>query len=238
MKARRLFITGTDTGVGKTFVACGLIAAARSMGLAVAAAKPLESGCARGSDGRLFPADAAALRDAAGRCDPLDLVCPYLLEKPLAPAYAAAAQGVTIDPHLITQSLDRLSEGCDLLIIEGAGGLLAPAWEGASMADLIALGRADTLVVARTGLGTINHTLLTVEALSARNIPVAGLVFNRAADPAKDPADSSEASNPSRISSLSGAPVWAVIPYSSGGPSASVLDALKKALAGWLGEIK
>jgi dethiobiotin synthetase len=211
MKAKRLFITGTDTEVGKTFVACALIAAARRLGFRVAAAKPLETGCARGPDGALVPADAVALRDATGRNDPLELICPHRFEAPLAPAYAAEAEGAAIDPAKIAASLDALSADSDLLIIEGAGGVLVPAWPGVDMVDLMKLAGAEALVVARTGLGTINHTRLTVEALRARGASIAGLVFNRPKPPAPVPPDPSEAQNPARIAALTRLPVWAVL---------------------------
>ncbi|MBI5524845.1 MAG: dethiobiotin synthase [Deltaproteobacteria bacterium] len=234
MAARRLFVTGTDTGVGKTFVGCALVASARKLGLRVAAAKPLESGCARGADGALVPADALLLRDATGRDDAIDLICACRFEAPLAPAYAAEVEGVTIDPARIVSSLDVLSAEVDLLIIEGAGGALVPAWTGMDMVDLVALCRAEALIVARTGLGTINHTRLTVEALRARGVKIAGLVFNRPESPAVRAVDPSEAQNPARIAALTGLPVWAVFEHATGSVTGCSCASLQHALTAWI----
>jgi dethiobiotin synthetase len=233
MTAKRLFITGTDTGVGKTFVAVEVVTAARRLGLSVSVSKPLETGCATDGSGMLVPADAVTLMKAAGRTGDLDLICPYRFKAPLAPAVAVEAEGVEVEGGRISASLDTLSAGADLLVIEGAGGVLVPAWHGADMTDLMSLSRADVLVVARTGLGTINHTRLTVEALRNRGLPIAGLVFNRPVDPTLLPSDPSEAGNPSAVSSLTGLPVWAVFPHSPGGVPAEHAKTLKDSLSSW-----
>src|SRR5947208_10338258 len=115
-----LFVTGTDTGVGKTFVACALATALRQRGRRVAVMKPVETGV----EGE--PADALALRAAAADPAPLDDICPYRLRAPLAPAVAARLEGVTIDVARLVALVARRRQEADLLLVEGAGGLLVP----------------------------------------------------------------------------------------------------------------
>jgi dethiobiotin synthetase len=171
---RGLFVTATDTGVGKTEVACALVSGARAAGLDVGAMKPAQSGVTSGE-----ASDAERLREAAGGADPLELVCPYQFEPPLAPGVAARLAGVAISLPRLTEVARALALRHAALVVEGAGGLLVPLTPGATYADLaVALG-LPVLVVARAGLGTVNHTALTVEALRARRLEVAGVVLNR-----------------------------------------------------------
>lgn len=211
-----LLVTATDTGVGKTAVAAALVLAARRSGLDVGAMKPAESGCARGADGALAPADALVLHAAAGGADPLDWVCPYRLEAPLAPGVAAAREGVDIDLAEIERRF-RLLEGRhrDGVVVEGAGGLLVPIDPAFStVADLaLALG-LPALVVARSGLGTINHTALTVEALATRGIECRGVILN-AAD---ESTEAAAADNARAIERLVDVPVLACLPHLPGVP--------------------
>jgi len=170
---RGLFVTGTDTGVGKTVVACGLVRALRGRGLDVGVMKPIETGV--GASG---PLDAQALCEAAGVDDPLELVCPVQLALPAAPTVAAAAEGRDVDIERIREAWSELARRHDLLVVEGAGGLLAPAAKGVSMADLARRLRLPLLVAARAALGTINHTLLTLEAIEARSLTLVGVVIS------------------------------------------------------------
>ncbi len=171
------FVTGTDTGVGKTTVAAAILVAARQRGLRVAALKPAESGCAEDEKHRLVPADATLLRAAAGGWqDPAD-VCPFRLRTPVAPGVAATAEGVTIDLAAIERAVER-ARAADLFLVEGAGGLLVPLTEAMTMADLAAHLGLPLLVVARDALGTINHTALTVEVARTRGLTVAGIVLS------------------------------------------------------------
>ncbi len=145
---RGLFVTGTDTGVGKTEVACALLAAARDAGLDVGAMKPAQSGVTPGE-----ASDAVRLRQAAGSADPLELVCPYQFEAPLAPAVAARLAGAEISLPRILEAARALAERHAALVVEGAGGLLVPLTPRQTFADLaVALG-LPVLVVARAGLG-------------------------------------------------------------------------------------
>ena len=123
---RGLFVTGTDTGVGKTFIACGLAGALRARGLRVGVMKPIETGCARRGDDALHPADATALIEAAGSRADIATVCPYRFADPLAPDEAASRAGTRIDPILILDRLRAVESAADETLVEGAGGLLVP----------------------------------------------------------------------------------------------------------------
>jgi dethiobiotin synthetase len=170
---RGLFVTGTDTGCGKTTVACALARSAHAKGLRVRVLKPIETGCEAG-----VPADARALAQAAGDPRPVEELCPYRLALPAAPEIAARQEQVVIDPDVLQRALAAAAEEADLLLVEGAGGLRVPIAPGLEMAELALLFGLPLLVVARASLGTINHTLLTLEAATARRLTVAGVVFS------------------------------------------------------------
>ena len=204
MNIRGLFVTATDTGVGKTEVACAIVRAARAAGLDVGAMKPAQSGHARGE-----PSDAERLGEAAGGADPMDLVCPYTFAAPLAPAVAARLEGVEVSLPRILAAARALAARHAALVVEGAGGLLTPLSERETYADLARALALPVLVVARAGLGTVNHTALTVEALRARGLEVAGVVLNRLS-PEGDP---SEPYNAAAIERQSGARVLASLPF-------------------------
>jgi dethiobiotin synthetase len=173
-----IFVTGTDTGAGKTAVGCALARAARAAGLHVRVLKPIETGCTRGADGALVPADALALAAAAGDDAPLARVCPYRFALPAAPEVAAAAEGAVIELGPIADALADATKDADLVLVEGAGGLLVPIAPGLDMAGLAARFDLPLVVVARASLGTINHTLLTLEAARARNLRVLGVAVS------------------------------------------------------------
>jgi len=167
------FVTGTGTGVGKTVVACALAEQLAARRVDVGVMKPIETGV--GSQG---PLDAIALAEAANVPEPLDRICPVRLEMPAAPAVAAAAEGRTVDLAAIRAAFDALRAAHETLIVEGAGGVLVPVTAGTTMADLARDLGLPLVVAARGRLGTINHTLLTLEALAARGLPVAGVVIS------------------------------------------------------------
>jgi len=175
-----LFVTGTDTGVGKTLVTAGIAAALRARGAAVGVAKPTETGCRREAGG-LYAEDAATLAAAVEAREPLDEICPWRFADPLAPALAAERSGAAIDVDALVETLRRRGRTYDLLLIEGAGGLLVPLRERTTYADVAAALGAPVLVVVGSRLGAINATLLTLEVLAARGIAVAGYVVNRIA---------------------------------------------------------
>jgi len=168
-----VFVTGTDTGVGKTLVACALLRALRSRGIDAGAMKPIETGV-----GPSGPADAVALRLAAGERDPLADVCPQPFALAAAPSAAARAEGRALDLAAIDAAYARLRARRSFLVVEGAGGLLVPIAAELSMADLALRFALPLLVVARAALGTINHTRLTLDAARARGLAVAGVVIS------------------------------------------------------------
>jgi dethiobiotin synthetase len=164
-----LFVTGTDTGVGKTFVSCALIRAARGAGHRVFAFKPIETGCPASEPGE----DQRALAAASGDV----LRGTYRLKLPAAPWVAAQAEGVEIALDRVGADLVSAS-AFDRVLVEAAGGWRVPITRTADTADLARLCGLPVLVVARAGLGTINHTLLTVEAIQRDGLHLAGVVLS------------------------------------------------------------
>jgi dethiobiotin synthetase len=220
-----LFVTGTDTGVGKTTVARGLARLARRQGLRPIPFKPVETGCAPG------PEDARQLWEAAGRPVPLAEVCPHALPLPAAPAAAAAAAGVRIDLDDLARRARAIAEAGDLLLAEGAGGLLVPYAGSETAADLIARLALPVLIVARTALGTVNHTALTVRELERRRLPVAGIVMVRGTVEAGP----HEAGNADLIEAAVSMRPLGVLPYLSSAELADadrIADRLEVALGG------
>jgi dethiobiotin synthetase len=189
-----LLVTGTDTGVGKTFVACALAHALRRQGRSVAVMKPVETGV----DGA--PEDALRLRAAAADPAPLDAICPYRLRAPLAPAVAARLEGVTIDLDRLVGLIARRAAEADLLLVEGAGGLLVPIVERETYADLAARAGLPLLIVAANRLGTVNHCALTARVAADAGLLVRGFVLSQPA-PATD---ASAATNAETIVALTG----------------------------------
>ena len=185
------FVTATDTGVGKTFITAALAKALRGRGRDVAVFKPVQSG-ARADD----PSGDAALLGAD---------CVYAFAAALAPLVAARAEGRTIELEPILARAGELAREHELLLVEGAGGLLVPLADDLDIADLAAALGLPLVVVARAGLGTVNHTLLTIEAAKARGLEIAGVVLN-----GKN--DESTAGNAALIEAGSGVRVLAQVP--------------------------
>jgi len=205
------FVTGTDTGVGKTFVAACLAAVLRSKGVRVGVMKPVETGCGL-SKGRRIPRDGLLLKRMAAAPDPIEQIVPYRLKAPLAPLAAARMEGIRIRPDRIEKAYERIRSGCSFMLVEGAGGVLVPVTDRLFMADLIARLALPALVVARAGLGTLNHTLLTVSFLQGRGIPVAGVVLNDV-DGKKDLA---KKTNAALLRQLLPVPVLGQVPFRKG----------------------
>jgi len=204
-----LLITGTDTGVGKTTVACGLARLMRRRGLDVGVMKPVATG-AEENEGRLRSRDALYLAEAAGVADPPEDINPIVLSAPLAPVAAAAKGNTKIDLSRIDAAFARLCEAHERILVEGIGGLLVPLVRGFSVANLAARHDLPMLIVARTTLGTVNHTLLTLDAAQARGLSIAGVVFNRlqAGPPGED-----ELTGPDEIRAESDANVLGQLPF-------------------------
>jgi dethiobiotin synthetase len=218
-----LFITGTDTGVGKTMVTAALACYFRRRGLKVGVMKPCETGVI---DLQQPGDDARLLRWAAGSDDADDLVAPYRFPEPLAPALAAERAGTVIDPTRIAAACAKLRRGKDLLLVEGAGGLMVPLRGGFLVADLARQLALPLLVVARPALGTLNHTLLTVFAARAMELPLAGFMVNRM--PGQP--DVAEREAPHLLASLASADLLGVLPDVAGSAEAQV-EQLAEALA-------
>ncbi len=204
-----IFITGTDTGVGKTFVASGLLRAFNEMGYKVCPMKPVETGC-KVRDGRLIPHDGMKLIKASGVKEPLDIINPYRFKLPLAPSVAAELEGVRIHKRKIISTCRYLLNKYEVTIVEGAGGIMVPIYKRYLYRDLIKELDLPVVIVSRPGLGTINHTLLTIEVAKSRGIEVIGIIINYAVKTKRDP---SEKTNPEILSKISGIPILGVIPY-------------------------
>jgi dethiobiotin synthetase len=209
--ASGLFITGTDTGVGKTYVSTGIARALTCRGVDVGVMKPAETGC-RMRAGRLMPRDALRLIKSANVKDPLSLVNPYKFRRPLAPAVAAEIEKKTIDPSKIINAFQLLSARHDFMIVEGAGGIMVPLSGTYTYLDLVKKLGLPVLIVARPGLGTINHTMLTIAALRGRKIEIAGIVINYCLD--HEPG-TAEKTSPAVIEKMSNVRIMGTIPYGS-----------------------
>jgi dethiobiotin synthetase len=202
------FITGTDTGVGKTLIAGSVARALALQGRRVGVMKPFESGCRR--EGRIvIPNDALFLRTMAGTQDDLALICPYALERPLAPAIAAHKQRVRIDLRKITAAFKRISTRYEITLVEGAGGIMVPINRNHLLIDVVRLLNLPLIVVARTGLGTINHTLLTIREALRAGIRVRGIILNKMTPEM----DESEDTNPAFITRFTRMPILGQMPY-------------------------
>jgi dethiobiotin synthetase len=163
------FVTGTDTGVGKTLASAALCRADREAGRTVLYAKPVQTGLERAQ-----PGDAAFVAAAAE----VPVVECLRFPEPLAPAVAAERAGAVIDVGGVLTDLEKAGDGFDRIVVEGAGGLLVPLWSAVTMADLAEALGAGLIVVTRPTLGTLNHTALTLEAANSRGLPVDGLVIS------------------------------------------------------------
>ncbi len=191
---RGLFITGTDTGVGKTYIAAGIARVLRAGGYRVGVYKPAASGCDQRGQG-LYVEDADQLWQAAGQPEDMTTVCPQAFEAPLAPHLAARAEGREIDEQLLFDGILPWTD-YDVVIVEGAGGLMSPISDQIYVADLAVHFQLPLVIVAANEIGVINQTLQTVMTASSYKggIPIAGLVLNDGLD------DSHE--DPSRVSNL------------------------------------
>jgi dethiobiotin synthetase len=202
-----IFVMGTGTGVGKTVVAAAIALAARARGRRAAPLKPAQTG----DDGTAV-GDAEFVARAIGLDEPLEALCPYRLRAPLAPAVAASLEGRRLDPEVVARAYNDLRERHDLVLVEAAGGALVPFSDGVDMAGLASLLGLPVVVAARPGLGTLNHALLTLEALHRRGLTVLGVVISGyPAEPGLD-----ALTNPPALARLTPAPLLGVIPHDPG----------------------
>lgn len=203
---RGLLVTGTDTEVGKTVVAGAICAALAARGERVAAFKPVVTGLDE-PPAPPWPPDHELLAATAGSGQAPDDVAPYRFRPPLSPHYAAELAGATVDPARLRAAATTASADTDALVCEGVGGLLVPLADDYSVRDLAVDLALPVVVVARTGLGTINHALLTAEAARAAGLTVAGIVMTPWSAP-----EPIERSNRATVERLAGVPVTGLAP--------------------------
>jgi dethiobiotin synthetase len=211
------FITGTDTGVGKTIVSAAILRTFIKKGLKVGAMKPIETGCLN-KDGVLLPSDGMFLRDMAEMNDSLDIVTPVKFETPVSPLVASRLEDMEIDLERVFKAFENLKKKYDYLIVEGLGGLMVPILKEQKkkaekvylVRDLIKNMELEVIIVTRPTLGTINHTLLTVEALKSKKIPIKGFIINYST---KVKNDISEKTNPDILNELLDINFLGILPY-------------------------
>ncbi|SFD63200.1 dethiobiotin synthetase [Paenibacillus catalpae] len=205
---RGLFVTGTDTGVGKTILTAAIAAVLRAEGVNVGVWKPVQSGASTGSG----MTDAERLLQLTGIRERPEAVAPFTFEAPLTPVLAAKQSGVTLSLKELISAGAPLVDRYQALIVEGAGGVAVPLTDDALMADFISELRLPALIVARSGLGTINHTLLTASYLKQLGVPLIGVIMNDCTEPDDDP---SIAANAELIESYGGLKVLGRFPLLS-----------------------
>ena len=211
-----LFLTGTDTGVGKTYVGALIARSLMSAGRRVGIYKPAASGCRREHDA-LVADDAVALWNAAGRPGDLEHVCPQRFAAPLAPHLAAREEGKRLDPDLLREGIQYWRDRSEIVLVEGAGGLMSPLGEREYVADLAKTFGFPLVVVSRNVLGTINQTLQTLIAAAAfrGGIPVAGVVLNHTTP--NSPDDISAATNRDELTARCNVPILTEVAWSGRG---------------------
>lgn len=208
MSARGLFVTGTDTGIGKTVVACALVRGFATRGERVAVMKPIASGAVRTADG-LRNEDALSLIEATGRTLAYERVNPYCFEPAISPHIAADDDKIMIDLSTIRAAFDALAADCERIVVEGAGGWLAPVNRRESMADLARVLGVPVVMVVGLRLGCLNHAQLTRQAIRTSGVPFAGWIANRL-----EPGMEREAENLATLEQRLAEPPLALVPFS------------------------
>ncbi|MHC4876786.1 MAG: dethiobiotin synthase [Planctomycetota bacterium] len=223
---RGLFITGTDTDVGKTYVTALISHELRNKGVRVGVCKPACSG-ADMRDGQPVWNDIERLAEAAG-IDDRGLICSQRFRAPLAPPVAASQEDRAVDETVCRQTVSRWKERCELLLIEGVGGLLCPLTESSSIADFAQWTGFPLIIVARLGLGTINHTLLTLEYAAQQGLPVAGVILSDGDQLAQTPAGRT---NADQLEARIDVPLLGIVPF--GADSIRLRDGISPARIAW-----
>jgi dethiobiotin synthetase len=211
-RPRGVFITGTDTGVGKTLVASALVTCLIQRGIDVGVMKPIETGV---SPSLKTQSDGLQLRRAADSHDPIVEVSPYVFRLPVAPLSAAPAEGTTVRVATILQAFRALCQKHAFMMVEGVGGVYVPITQSLSILDLIYRIKLPAVVIGQSGLGGINHALLTLHALHLRKIPIVALVLNQHQPVNTKTARMQEQSTVNLLRRLAGVPVIGPLPYSS-----------------------
>lgn len=204
---RSFFVTGTDTGVGKTLVTAALLRRLREAGVAVAGMKPVAAGATDGPEGRAN-ADALLLQAESSVRYPYAIVNPWLFEPAIAPHIAAAEAGQSIDTDRIVAAYERLRADAEIVLAEGAGGFLVPLDAVRSFADLPGLLGMEVLLVVGLRLGCLNHALLTAEAILARGLAFSGWIGN-----AIDPEFARRDANIATLTKRLAAPCLGIVPW-------------------------
>ncbi|MBU0593002.1 MAG: dethiobiotin synthase [Gammaproteobacteria bacterium] len=204
---RGVFVTGTDTDVGKTLIACALLHAWRAAGKTAIGMKPVAAGCEIQAQG-LICGDVTALCQSSSVQAPVKLVNPYAFEPPVAPHIAAEESGVTIELERIHAAFLTLAECAEIVVVEGAGGFRVPLNLHEDSADLARKLGLPVVLVVGMRLGCLNHALLTAEAIRARGLTLAGWVANRI-----DPDMLHYESNLAALRERIGAPLLGVVKY-------------------------
>jgi dethiobiotin synthetase len=210
-RPRGVFITATDTGVGKTLVASALVTCLTQRGIDVGVMKPIETGISQSAKAQ---SDGARLRRAAGVDDSIAEVCPFVFSLPVAPLSAAKAEGKAVRVTTIMQAFHSLSQKHRLIVVEGIGGVYTPITSWFNALDLIYHMKSPAIVVGHTGLGGINHALLTLHALRRRKIHIVALCLNRPRPFRTKIARVQEQSTVHLLQRLAGVPVVGPLPYS------------------------
>jgi dethiobiotin synthetase len=203
-----LFVTATDTEVGKTVISGAIANYFLRQGARVAVSKPVATGCVHRREGWVSE-DAEFLASCADARFPLDIICPQRYREPLAPAVAADRAKQPLDWSAIDRSLTLMTRDSDVIVVEGIGGILVPIDHQYTTLDIARWLRLQAVVVARPNLGTINHTLMTLEMLRRAGVTIAGVVINRY--PAES-ASVAEETNPRYIEKFGKVPTLAIVP--------------------------
>jgi dethiobiotin synthetase len=210
-----VFITGTDTGVGKTLVAAALALHLKKRGFSVGVMKPIETGTSAGRDSR---SDAARLQSIIDSEETLGAICPYSFELPVAPLTAAQIGNQPINPNTIRKIYQLLSSRYECMVVEGVGGVHVPITPYDNVMDLVKQLRLPVVIVGRSELGGINHALLTIDALRRKQIHMIGLVLNRTKPVRSALARAQERSTVDILRKQAGVSVLGPLPYETGMP--------------------
>lgn len=209
LMSKGLFVTGTGTDTGKTFVTGLLLKRLKESGYNSAYFKAAMSGNERDDNGALIPGDALHVKTVSGIAQPLSEMCPYVYETAVSPHLAARLEGGPVEPDAVRENYLRLTSQYDLIIAEGSGGILCPLRydeQKLFLEDVIRMLGLPCIIIADAGLGTINSAMLTVEYMKSRNIPIKGIILNRF-----HPGDVMEEDNKKMCEALTGIPVIACV---------------------------
>jgi dethiobiotin synthetase len=207
--AKGFFVTGTDTGVGKTIITAALIKASGLLGFKTCGMKPIETGCLREGD-TFIPSDGIFIKTIAHMEETLNHISPCCFEEPLAPLPASEIEGTPVDFEKIRKEYAALSQKYDVVVVEGIGGLLVPIRKDYFVLDFARDLGLPVIVISKPGLGTINHTMLSVNYAIKEGLIIAGIIINYSRPPEGSPAENT---NPDVIKKISPVPIVGIFPY-------------------------